>query len=165
MRYAIAMLVLAVTASVSPVALEAQTAYGRILGTVTDSSAGVVPNAIVTVTNLGTNVSSEVKSGTEGNYDVPNLIPGKYQVSVELPGFKRFVASDLVLLVNRELRVDAALQTGAVTSSVEVTARGQMIQTDSSAIGNVVENKQITDLPLEGRNFHGAHRTLCRHHR
>jgi hypothetical protein len=153
MRYVIALLSFAVVVSIFPVTLDAQTAYGRILGTVTDASGAVVPDANVTVTNLGTNVSSAVKSSAEGYYDVPNLIPGKYQVNVEVPGFKKFVASDLILLVNQGMRVDATLQPGAVTSTVEVTARGQMLNTDSSTIGKVVENKEITDLPLVSRNF------------
>jgi hypothetical protein len=153
MRYVISVISFAVVMSIFPVTLEAQTAYGSILGAVTDSSGGVVPNANVTVTNLGTNVSSEVKSNAEGNYNFPNLIPGKYQVTIEVPGFKKFVASDLVLLVDRELRVDAILQAGAVTSSVEVVARGQMVNTDSSAVSTVIENEEIADLPLITRNF------------
>ena len=74
-------------------------------------------------------------------------------MSVEVTGFKKFVASDLVLLVDQKLRVDATLQPGAVTSTVEVVAKGQMINTDSSTVGQVVENKPIIDLPLVSRNF------------
>jgi hypothetical protein len=133
--------------------LQAQTAYGTILGTVTDASGAVVANANVTVTNLGTNVSSQIKCGPAGNYDVPNRIPGKYQVTVEAAGFKRFVTSDLVMLVNQRLRVDATLQPGAVTSTVNVDTRVQMVNTDSSTISEVVENKEINDLPLVSRNF------------
>lgn len=153
MRRLIVFLGLFVFVCSSPLTLQAQTAYGRILGLVTDSSGAVVANAIVTVTNLGTNVSSQVKSSAAGDYDVPNLIPGKYQVSVEVPGFKKFVASDLVLLVDQNLRVDATLQPGAATTTVEVVAKGQMINTDSSTVGKVVENKEIIDLPLVSRNF------------
>lgn len=152
-RRLIATLGLVILLGVFPVSLEAQTAYGRILGTVTDASGAVVPNADVTATNLGTNVPSAVKSSTEGYSDVANLIPGKYQVTVEVAGFKKFVASDLVLLVDQKLWVDATLQPGAVTSTMEVVARGQMINTDSSTIGKVVENKEIIDLPLVSRNF------------
>lgn len=153
MRRLIVFLGLFVFVGSSPLTLKAQTAYGRILGTVTDSSGAVVANGSVTVTNLETNVSSQVKTSAAGDYDVPNLIPGKYQVTVEVTGFKKFVASDLVLLVDQKLRVDAALQPGAVTSTVEVVAKGQMINTDSSTVGTVVENKPIIDLPLVSRNF------------
>jgi hypothetical protein len=139
--------------SYSPKTLQAQTAYGTILGTITDASGAVVARANVTVINLGTNVSNQVESGPAGDYNVPNLIPGKYQVTVEVAGFKKFVASDLVLLVDQQLRVGATLQSGTVTSTVQVVARGQMLNTDSSTIGEVVENKAIIDLPLVSRNF------------
>jgi hypothetical protein len=97
MRYLIAFVCLFVFVCYSPKTLQGQTAYGTILGTITDASGAVVARANVTVTNLGTNVSSQVESGPAGDYDVPNLIPGKYQVTVEVTGFKKFVASDLVL--------------------------------------------------------------------
>jgi hypothetical protein len=74
-------------------------------------------------------------------------------LAVEVTGFKKFVASNLVLLVDQKLRVDATLQPGAVTSTVEVVAKGQMVNTDSSTVGQVVENKPIVDLPLVSRNF------------
>ena len=93
--------------------LHAQTAYGRILGTITDASGAVVANANVTVTNTGTNVSVKATSNAQGDYDVPNLIPGNYQVTVEVAGFKKFVASNLVLVVDQKLRVDATLEPGA----------------------------------------------------
>lgn len=133
--------------------LNAQTTYGTILGNVEDSSGAVVPNANVTVTNLGTNVSSKVKTSAQGNYVVPNLIPGRYQVIVEASGFKRFLTSNLVLQVDQRLRVDAVLQVGSVTSKVNVTTHAQMVNTDTSTIGTVIQNKQIHDLPLVSRNF------------
>jgi hypothetical protein len=133
--------------------LQAQTAYGTILGSVTDGSGSFVANANLTVTNLETNVSSKVKTGPAGNYTVPNLIPGRYQVTIAVEGFKRFRASDLVLLVDQQLRVDASLQLGTVDTTVDVVDQAQLISTDSSAINTVVENKEINDLPLAGRNF------------
>src|SRR6185437_10389624 len=130
-----------------------QNGFGTILGTVHDQSGAAVPGAAVAVTNLGTNVSQTVKSGQDGNYTVVNLIPGEYRVRIELQGFDTAVITGLTLLVNRELRADATLRPGAVQTSVEVQASGALIQTDSSTVGKVVENKQIVDLPLVSRNF------------
>jgi len=150
----IAIFLFVLTLGIVPQSLQAQEAYGTIVGSVTDSSGAVVPNANVTVTNVGTGVASKVATGAAGEYSVPNLFPGAYQVTVETVGFKSFVATALTLHVDQQLRVDAVLQPGAVTTRMEVTATaGQLIETDTSTIGKVVENKEIVDLPLVSRNF------------
>lgn len=133
--------------------LSAQTAYGTILGTVTDPSAAAIPSASVTVTNVGTNISNEVATSGEGGYAVARLIPGQYQIEVSFQGFKTAVSPVLTLLVNQSLRFDATLEPGAVETVVEVTASGTLIETDTSSVGKVVENKQIVDLPMVSRNF------------
>jgi hypothetical protein len=146
-------LILVVAVVSTPVFVQAQNAYGTILGTVTDSAGAVVSAASVTVTNVGMNLSYRLASGSEGNYFVPNLIPGTYTVTIQALGFKKLQAVNLVLLVDQKLRVDARLQPGEVTTVVEVTDTNQLINTDSSTLGKVVENKQIVDLPLVSRNF------------
>ena len=141
-----AMLLTAVPAS-------AQTAYGTILGSITDPSAAAIPGASVRVTNIGTNISSEVTTGAEGGYAVPRLIPGQYRVEVSYEGFKTAASPALTLLVNQSLRFDTVLEPGTVETVVEVPAVGTLIETDTSSVGKVVENKQIVDLPMVSRNF------------
>ena len=131
----------------------AQTAYGTVLGTITDPSAAAIPGAQVRVTNVGTNISNEVTTGTEGGYAVTRLIPGQYRVEVSYEGFKTAASPDLTLLVNQSLRFDATLEPGTVETVVEVVATGTLIETDTSSVGKVVENKQIVDLPMVSRNF------------
>ena len=131
----------------------AQTAYGTVLGTITDPSAAAIPGAQVRVTNVGTNISNEVTTGTEGGYAVTRLIPGQYRVEVSYEGFKTAASPDLTLLVNQSLRFDATLEPGTIETVVEVVATGTLIETDTSSVGKVVENKQIVDLPMVSRNF------------
>ena len=141
-------LMLLVTAPVS-----AQTAYGTILGTITDSTAAAIPGTSVRVTNIGTNISNDVTTGAEGGYAVARLIPGQYRVEVSYEGFKTAASPALTLLVNQNLRFDAVLEPGTVETIVEVSAVGTLIETDTSSVGKVVENKQIVDLPMVSRNF------------
>ena len=131
----------------------AQTAYGTILGSITDPSAAAIPGASVRVTNIGTNISNEVTTGAEGGYAVARLIPGQYRIEVSYAGFKTAASPALTLLVNQNLRFDAVLEPGTVETVVEVTAVGTLIETDTSSVGKVVENKQIVDLPMVSRNF------------
>ncbi len=131
----------------------AQTAYGTLLGSITDASAAAIPGASVRVTNIGTNISNEVTTGVEGGYAVARLIPGQYRVEVSYEGFKTAASPALTLLVNQNLRFDAVLEPGTVETVVEVTAVGTLIETDTSSVGKVVENKQIVDLPMVSRNF------------
>ena len=144
---------LAVAAVCATFSAYAQNERGTILGTVTDPSGAFVGQSTVTVTNVGTGISTSIVTNDEGLYLAPNLIPGEYSVTVERPGFKKFLASGLILLVDQKMRVDAHLQAGDVKTVVEVTSTAQMVNTDSSTVGHVVENKQIVDLPLVNRNF------------
>ena len=105
------------------------------------------------VTNIGTNISNEVTTGAEGGYAVARLIPGQYRIEVSYAGFKTAASPALTLLVNQNLRFDAVLEPGTVETVVEVTAVGTLIETDTSSVGKVVENKQIVDLPMVSRNF------------
>ena len=87
-----------------------QTAYGTIVGVITDSTAAAIPGAEVSVTNVGTNISSDVTTGPDGGYAVARLIPGLYRVEVSYGGFKTAASPELTLLVNQTLRFDAALE-------------------------------------------------------
>jgi hypothetical protein len=128
-------------------------ATGTILGTVTDSSGAVVPKASVTVTNLGTSVSSHTETSGTGNYTVPYLNPGVYRITVQAPGFQEAAIDKITLVVDQQVRVDATLKPGAVTQVIEVQASPVALDTDTAAISQLLSNKQVVDLPLNGRNW------------
>jgi hypothetical protein len=132
---------------------EAQTVRGRIGGTVTDASKKPVAGAAVRVVDEATNRERKAASDTAGEFAVSELAPGAYRVEVERDGYRKSVQS-LTLLLNQEAWLDVALLAGQINESVTVTAARGLLRTDSAAVGGVVENRQITGLPLDGRNFH-----------
>ncbi len=128
-------------------------ANGTILGTVTDNSGAVVANAKIDVTNTGTGIASHAETSSEGNFTVVYLTPGVYKVTVEAPGFQKAVTEDIVLAVAQQARVNITMKPGAVTESVEVQASAVSLDTDSAAVSQLVSQKQVEQLPLNGRNF------------
>ncbi|HWA96715.1 MAG TPA: carboxypeptidase regulatory-like domain-containing protein [Terracidiphilus sp.] len=128
-------------------------ASGTVLGTVTDSTGAIVPNAKVTITNTETNVQFHAVTSSAGDYNAPSLNPGTYIVSAEAKGFQKTVTSPFTLTVNQRARVDLALKIGAVTQTVDVSAQGVSLDTDSAALSNLISQKQVENLPLNGRNF------------
>lgn len=131
-----------------------QVVSATILGTVTDASGAVVPNAKMTVTETQTGVKHTATTNGSGNYDVPNLPPGEYSVTAEATGFKTETRNNVTLLVNTNTRVDVQLQTGAVTETVEVTGAAPLLQTDSASTGDKLRTQMVQDLPLStNRNF------------
>ena len=145
-------LILAVISAIS-IPVVAQSATGQILGTVTDSTSAVIPNAVVTITNTATNQSSTVKTSAAGSYLVSQLIPGPYKIRVEAPGFATSVVKVESLQVNEALNQIIALKAGSASETVEVTSNGEVMQTASSEVGVVVDPEQVHDIPLNGRNF------------
>ncbi len=128
-------------------------AYGTILGTVTDNSGAVVANAGVDVTNIGTNVSKHTETTSSGDFTVPYLAPGIYRVTVQSQGFQKSVVDNITLVVGQEARANVIMKPGAVTESVQVEANAVALDTDSSAVSQLVSQKQVDELPLNGRNF------------
>lgn len=126
---------------------------GRILGTVQDQSGAVVANVPVTVTNQGTGISVTGKTDANGQYRFDALQPGNYRVSFTAKGFRPFVSDGNVVTVDGATRVDAALQIGAQDQTVEVTAGQPLVDTTSSSLGEIVSQKDIESLPLNGRIF------------
>jgi hypothetical protein len=126
---------------------------GTILGTVTDSSGAVVANASVDVTNIATGVTTHTQSTSSGDFNAPFLIVGTYRVTVQAPGFEKGVVDNIVLNVAQEARANVALKTGKVSETVEVQANAVALDTDSSAISQTVTERQVDELPLNGRNF------------
>jgi outer membrane receptor protein involved in Fe transport len=130
-----------------------QTATTQVTGLVTDPTGAAVPAAIVKVTNSQTGVSRESSTNAEGYYTVPFLLPGKYDLEVRKEGFKIARQTGIVLDVERVARIDFTLSIGAVTQTVDVTAKGDALQTSTAELGTVVTQTFVANLPLNGRNF------------
>ena len=135
-------------------AATAQVTTADILGTVTDTSGSVVASAKVTVMNLGTKVKRTVETSGSGDYVLNLLQPGRYAVHIEAPHFKSFDVSEVSAGAGDRVRVDAKLQIGSRSESVTVTAEvAPALQTDSSTVQDVVTERSVQDLPLNGRNL------------
>jgi hypothetical protein len=141
-----AVLVNAATAS-------AQTATGQIIGSVKDTSGAVITKVKVTVTNQETGLTRATTTNDQGDYVVPLLPVGQYIVTAELTGFKTALRSDLTLNVDQIQRVDLQLETGNLTETVEVKAAAIALDTGSASVGQTITERQVTELPLNGRNF------------
>jgi len=126
---------------------------GSILGTITDPSGAVVPKAHITVRNQETNALRVVQTNEDGDYSVPLLPSGVYEVSVDMAGFRRSVYSDIRLDVDQAARADFVLQLGRATDVVVVTEAPPLVQTDTSTLGQVIDRRQVSELPLNERNF------------
>lgn len=133
-------------------ALVGQTNRGGIAGTVTDQSQSVVPNATVTIINMGTNEIRTAKTAGNGTYSVANLEPVTYQIKIEAPGFKTEVIQDVKVDTASTASVSVTLQTGSVDTRVTVEADATMIDTQSGTAGNTITERQIQDVPLLNRS-------------
>ncbi len=136
----------------APVTLRGQTGYGSILGRVTDQSGAVVSGVTVTLHNEATNVSSVIRTNGDGEYVFPDVIPGEYEVTIKQEGFEQFDVSHIELSVGQTIRQDAALTVGATTTKINVTASVPLVQTDTSSVESVIDSKQISAMPLDGRS-------------
>ena len=125
-----------------------QTERGNIAGVVTDATGAVVPGASVVVTHRATNTVSKVTSTAAGEYNVAALSPGEYRVEVVKDGFRRFVVDSAILTAASTLRVDAALQVGAVSETVEVVASSVQVQAENAKATTAVSNTLVDSLPL-----------------
>src|ERR1700730_7866038 len=124
-----------------------------ILGTVTDSTGAVVPNANVTITNLGTNEKRTAQTNSSGDYSFTLLPVGHYSVAVKVTGFQASLTKDLAVEAGDRARNDVHLQLGSESTVVEVTANTPLLQADSATVSSTVTAKAVQDLPLNGRNF------------
>lgn len=132
--------------------VRAQQGRGTILGTVSDPGGGLVSGATVTILNTQTNVASSTQTNIEGYYTSAPLIPGAYEVSVGMAGFKKSVKSGITLQVDQRAEVNFTLALGAVGESVEVTAEVPLVNTTDATVGQVIENKRVEELPINGRS-------------
>jgi len=134
-------------------ATPAQQETATITGEVKDASGGLVPKVMITVTNVGTNISVNAETNDQGSYTVTSLRPGDYRVTAEKSGFNKTLRSGVTLQVNQFTRIDITLQTGAVSEFVEVAGGTSQLETETSSRGSVIDQKKIVDLPLNGRDY------------
>jgi Carboxypeptidase regulatory-like domain len=134
--------------------VQGQSTYGSITGSVTDPSGAAISDARVTLTNLGTAEKRVQPTGADGLYGFVNLIPGSYRVEAEKPGFKRVTQEPVVVQVQQNSKIDLALPIGQATETVEVTSETPLLQSETSSLGQVVDARKATELPLNGRNIY-----------
>jgi hypothetical protein len=133
--------------------VHAQTDTGRIEGVITDSTNASVPGATATAVHVETNERFEATSNGDGFYVITPLKPGRYTLEVTASGFKKYERPDVVLQVSQIARIDAELAAGDITEVVEVTGGAPLIEVSSSSLSQVIEERKIVELPLNGRNF------------
>jgi hypothetical protein len=130
-----------------------QAVYGSIVGTVTDPQGTVVPGAKVTITNLAKGTVQEATTNESGNYTVSHLIPDEYKVRVEAQGFKAYDVPSLTVSADASARLDAQLEVGAVTQSIEVSGEVPQLQTEKSDVNTTFTSRTVESLPIYNRNF------------
>ena len=124
-----------------------------LTGTVTDPTGAVMPGVKVTITDTLTGVARTLETNASGAYLAPELVAGTYDIKAEMPGFKTYSRTGLVLNVNDNVRVDIPMQVGQVTQSVEVSAAAVKVQTENGEVTDLVSARQVTQLPVNTRNF------------
>jgi hypothetical protein len=132
----------------------AQVQNGAFTGTVTDPSGAAVPNAKVTITNLGTNASVAITTNNTGLFNARELPPGTYRLSAEAPGFKTFTNNNIVLNAGTNQRVDFKMSLGQAREVVEVSGEAAAVNTEDAKLATTVGATQISNLPLNGRNVY-----------
>jgi Carboxypeptidase regulatory-like domain len=137
----------------SLIPLHAQKVTSTIRGTVTDPTGAAISGAEVTVRNTDTNATRTAKSGDTGEYVVPELDAGTYEVGIKQANFKEFVTKNVQLFVSSTQVVNATLQVGSTSEQVTVEANPVQVETSTGAVGNVVEGNEVRELPLNGRSF------------
>ena len=151
---------LLVAATLFPSVLPAQAVTGTILGTITDDTGGILPGATVTLTHTETGRTRVVIADSAGEFTAPSLSTGTYTLFAELQGFKTMSIPGIRLGVDQRLRFTVKLEVGAVSETVTVVGASPLVQTSSSELGTTVNEEQIRQLPLNGRNFVSLTRTV-----
>ncbi len=131
----------------------AQGYKASILGNVTDQTGATVVGATVTATNTQTNISTSAESDESGSYVIRQLVPGSYRISVGASGFKRASSRGFELQVDQTLRIDVSLEAGVVAEEITVSPDAIVVNTETASLGEVITNREILDIPLNGRNY------------
>lgn len=130
------------------------TGAATVVGTVTDSTGALVPNAKVTVRNLGTQFVSEGVTNAAGSYYIPNLSSGTYELAVEAAGFKKYTESGLILRINEQPRINVVLEVGSVSESIQVEATTPLLTTETAGNGQILESELVQKLPVMQKFVH-----------
>jgi hypothetical protein len=134
-------------------AATAQNPLGRLAGSVFDSSGGVLPGVTVVLTNTATGESRSTTTSSTGSFTFPGLQPGPYKAVIELQGFKTATYTNITINVGQEYSLTAKMEIGGVTETVEVTAGTSLVQTTTPEVSQTVQQKQVLELPLPGRDM------------
>jgi hypothetical protein len=137
---------------VAALALNAQTYYGTVVGTVTENTGSVLAGLTVSLTNRGTAERRTLKTDAHGDFQFVNVLPGSYELDVEGTGFKHFRRDAFLVEVQSVVRIGAVMQVGEVSQVVDVTAQTPLIDSDTTALGQVIEGRAVEEMPLNGRN-------------
>src|ERR1700683_2662569 len=132
--------------------LHSQNSTGSIVGAVTDSKSALLAGATVTVTNNATGEKRATKTSSSGEFEVLTLQPGLYTVEIDSSGFKRYVQNPVEVQVEQSTRVNAEMAVGAVSEEVTVSTTAPIMQTETASLGQAVEGRAVTEMPLNGRN-------------
>src|SRR5688572_7986223 len=141
-------------------AVVAAQTQSRLSGLITDDSGAVVVGARVIARNVATGVVNEAVTNESGNYQFPVLIPGEYEVTAEMSGFKKVVQAGVVLETGLTRAVDLQLTVGALTETVQVTASAPLLESETSSVGQLIERTSVLNMPLESRRTAGLVRLL-----
>ncbi|HKU26061.1 MAG TPA: carboxypeptidase-like regulatory domain-containing protein, partial [Candidatus Sulfotelmatobacter sp.] len=133
--------------------LHAQVDTGSITGTVTDTSGAVVNGAKVTLTNEGTGATLSVTTSSDGSYTFSPVRIGSYKIDASAQGFKTVTQTHVAVNVNANVLANLKLPPGSVSETVEVTGAVPVLQTQDASVGQVMDSRNVNDLPLNGRNF------------
>ena len=137
----------------SPDQASAQLSSASVTGVVRDSSGSLIPLAKITLRNVNTAVEHSTQSNSAGNYVFLSITPGQYTLQAEAAGFEISKISQFTLAVNQTATIDLAMQVGTVQQTLTVETAGELVQSATAELGAVVAEKQVVDLPLNGRNF------------
>jgi hypothetical protein len=148
-----AALALTAAAAIAPAAVHAQAVFGTIVGTVTDPTGAVIPNATIIVTDPSKGTSQTVQSNGSGNYTVSRLIPDTYTVKASAQGFTAAETDNVIVSADGTQQVNLVFQPAGSAQTITVTAAAPILQSDSADVSTVIEQKQLQDLPNENRNF------------
>ncbi len=149
--------IFAVFIALAPHHASAQAVSGTLLGSVTDSAGLPIPGAVVTITEVNTNIKSSTTANENGNYVFSSLRNGSYRVEAELSGFKKAVRDGVEVQVNATMRADLKLEVGTVEESITVVGASPLLQTDRADTGRIIESTLLQEVPLAwNRNFQGA---------
>lgn len=139
--------------AIPAVQVNAQAGKAELTGQVIDQAGALVGNAKVVITEVATGQTFSSAATDSGDYTITNVKPGTYNLVVEAAGFKRLVREGVRLATGERVRLDIALEPGTVSEVVTVNQDASLLRTESGSLGQVIRNRKIVDIPLNGRNF------------